>query len=401
MMKLRLSRWVAVGIAMLASAASAIAPQTEADAYTRYELLAPASHRFRIVYEITATTPGATAYYNPIRPGSTASDERVTDRATGKPLRFAEGDAAAAQAGGVADAKPGNRYIAVTLAHPVPTDGGARILIEKTYADAKSYHGSGDNVIFDRSLGVARNAVVLPAGYELAACNVPSQVLQQADGRIMISFWNSSPAPAPLILKLRLAKLPAASSSVAAKLSERASQTRNIVYYLHAPESHSFSLTHDYTEMRPGIASYVNVVRTGSQVSNPGARDLDTGERLPAEMIRGAAVRQAEPEATDVTAETQAVVFRFAPIISGTSRRLRISETYTDPARYLLSGDELVWHRSFGRAANAVVLPAGWALTNSSVPATVSLTPAGEVRLDFVNPRLDEIDVIVTARRRL
>ncbi|MDP9415768.1 MAG: hypothetical protein M3Q08_17140, partial [Pseudomonadota bacterium] len=37
--------------------------QTEADGYTRYELLAPGSGKFRILYEVTATTPGATVYF--------------------------------------------------------------------------------------------------------------------------------------------------------------------------------------------------------------------------------------------------------------------------------------------------------------------------------------------------
>lgn len=41
--------------------------QTDSDAYTRYELLAPGSAKFRIIYEVTATTPGATYYFNPIR----------------------------------------------------------------------------------------------------------------------------------------------------------------------------------------------------------------------------------------------------------------------------------------------------------------------------------------------
>jgi hypothetical protein len=45
-----------------------------------------------------------------------------------------------------------------------------------------------------------------------------------------------------------------------------------------------------------------------------------------------------------------------------------------------------------------VVLPAGWYLTHSAVPATVSLTRGG--RLDFVNPRLDEINTLIVARRR-
>ena len=51
--------------------------QTDSDEYTRYELLEPESASFRILYEVTATTPGATAYFNPIRKGSTATKEAV------------------------------------------------------------------------------------------------------------------------------------------------------------------------------------------------------------------------------------------------------------------------------------------------------------------------------------
>jgi hypothetical protein len=46
------------------------------------------------------------------------------------------------------------------------------------------------------------------------------------------------------------------------------------------------------------------------------------------------------------------------------------------------------------------VLPAGWYLTHSAVPATISLTEDGRVRLDFVNPRLDQIQVLIVAKRR-
>ena len=65
-----------------------------------------------------------------------------------------------------------------------------------------------------------------------------------------------------------------------------------------------------------------------------------------------------------------------------------------------MEGDELVWDRSFGRPRNAVVLPAGWMLTASSIPATVSLTEDGRIRLDFVNPRPDEIAVLIKAKKR-
>jgi len=47
-----------------------------------------------------------------------------------------------------------------------------------------------------------------------------------------------------------------------------------------------------------------------------------------------------------------------------------------------------------------MVLPAGWSLTNCSVPATMTEMPDGDIRLDFVNPRTDEISALVTAKRR-
>ena len=94
------------------------------------------------------------------------------------------------------------------------------------------------------------------------------------------------------------------------------------------------------------------------------------------------------------------VVISFPAVQQGQSTRLRISETYTDSVRYRVEAGELIWDRSFGRAYNAVVLPAGWYLTHSSVPATVRLIEDGRVRLDFVNPRLDEIQVLIVARRR-
>src|SRR5213075_301511 len=107
----------------------------------------------------------------------------------------------------------------------------------------------------------------------------------------------------------------------------------------------------------------------------------------------GDAITKAKLDVQDVTPTTEVVVFRFPVVKTGESVRLRMFETYTDTARYRIVGDELVWDRSFGRPANAVVLPAGWVLANSSIPATVAMTADGRVRLDFVNPRPDEIAV--------
>jgi hypothetical protein len=385
------------------AAAPARGPQ-EADGYTRYELLAPGSGKFRIVYDITAVRPGASVFFNPVRKGSIASDEKVTDRATAAPLKFAQVSGAEARASGLPEANLDNDYIRVELGRPVPAGGGEqRILIEKTYEDAKSYRVEGREIVFDRPLGIKRNAVVLPAGYALTACNYPSQVAQEPDGRIRVSFLNVTPGEAPLKLRAAPARFAAGPSSQAAKVEgERARQTREIVYFLKDPATHAFDLYHDYTETKAGTGRYVNVVRPGSTASDPSARNLDTGEPIPARRLKGPAITAAgitDPGLPGVTAESEVVVFDYPPLKAGQSIRLRMSETYTDPGRYRLIGDELVFERSFGRPFNAVVLPAGWVLTNSTSPTVVSTTEDGRVRLDFNNPRPDELAVLITARR--
>lgn len=177
--------------------------QTDADHYTRYELLAPGSARFRIIYEVTATTPGAMRYFNPIRKGSIATDEAVYDRMTGEKLRFEVVSGRVAREGGVMRADTTGEYIMVHLPRAVPTDGEVRLLIDKTYADSRSYLVNGDTITFDRTLGITKNSVVLPLGYELIAVNYPSQIRREADGRVAVSFINIGNAAVPYVVKGR------------------------------------------------------------------------------------------------------------------------------------------------------------------------------------------------------
>ncbi|HSC27372.1 MAG TPA: hypothetical protein VLD67_08865, partial [Vicinamibacterales bacterium] len=300
----------------MAVLAPALAQNRSADEYTRYELLPPETSSFKIVYDVSAVTPGARFYFNPIRRGSIASDESVTDLMTGAPLEFKEISGGEARESGMPGADLEGRYIRVTLARPVPTGGEARIRIVKTYKDPKSYFRDGDDVVFDRPLGIKRNAVVLPAGYELISCNIPSQVIEEQDGRIAVSFVNTYPGQAPLVIRarslgrtapVRTAGAPESSRSAASapvasapeppmasvRVSERAAQDREIVYFLHEPQTHAFSLFHDYTETREGTDRYLNVVRRGSTVSNPSARILDTGQVLETEILKGDAIVKA------------------------------------------------------------------------------------------------------------
>ena len=276
-----------------------------------------------------------------------ASGESVIDEMTGQPLHFEIVNGAEAVKDPLLKGQDADvDYIKVQLARPVPSEGQARLLILKTYKDPKSYYREGDAIVFNRPLGVPRNSVVLPAGYELVACNIPSQVLTQPDGRIAISFMNDSGAAAPLLVKARwggqtgAAATPRKPTSAKSwespfegetekeRLSERAHQDRDIVYFLQQPETHSFHLYHDCTESRPGADKYFNVVRSGSKASDPSAYVLDTGEQLTTKTMTGAELASAKIDVGEpVDPAAEVVVIPFTPVKAGQSVRLRISET--------------------------------------------------------------------------
>ncbi len=408
-------------VAMAAEPGGGQHPQTQTDDYTRYELLEPGSAAFRIRYDVSATTAGARYYFNTIRAGAEEEVHGVVDLRTGEPLAWEVVDGAHARARGHPRASLEGRYIEVTLARPVPEGGQGRIRIDKTYRDRESYYIDGGDIVFQRSLGIRRNSVVLPPGHELVAANYPVQVATEDDGRIRVSFMNPGPGSVPFLLRARRLRggtpAPGAASGpesvptsgggaplrarIGWSFDERAFQDRDITYFLQQPETHAFRLFHDYTERRPGVDRYLNVVRPGSSASDPEAYDLDTGERLRVEQLRGEEItRRGIDIGRPPDTNTEVVVIWFEPVAEGASVRLRIWETYTDAGRYVLAGDELVWDRGFGRARNTVILPEGWWLTANSIPGVVSEAEDGRIRIRYLNPRPDEIQVFLKARRR-
>jgi hypothetical protein len=400
---------------------AAVVRQTETDEYTRYELLEPETASFKIYYQVTATTSGAKFFYNPIRKGSVASDESVYDAMSGKPLHFEVVSGAEARKDALmADADLDTEYIKVTLARPVPENGQGRVIIVKTYKDLRSYYMDGQTIVFKRPLGIQRDKVVLPPGYEVVELTVPSQILTEQDGRIAISFLHAGAGEAPLEVRAvkdaqtgptalpkaltneRSWESPFAGEMEQDRLSERAKQDRDIVYFLQQPETHAFSLYHDYTEIRAGVNGYANVVRVGSVASHPSAYILDTGEQLKAEEMSGAEMKASKINTGEtVDAGARVVVIPFTPVQAGQTVRLRIAETYTAPVSYRLNGEELVFDRSLDRPRNAVVLPSGWYCTASAVPATVNQLPDGRIRLDYWDERPEPVDVLLKAKRRV
>jgi hypothetical protein len=177
-----------------------------ADEFTLYDLLPPDTHQFAITYDVTQTREGAALFFNPIRPGSIASKERVIARATGADLQFEVVSGKEAKASGLVSDKTADdaQFIRVHLPGPVPKGGQTRIRIIKTYTDAASYYLNKDGqLVFDRPLGIKRNVVLLPKGWELIGSASPAIVSTDDDGRIRLSFLNDRDDQLPVKITAR------------------------------------------------------------------------------------------------------------------------------------------------------------------------------------------------------
>jgi hypothetical protein len=108
------------------------------DDYTRYELLDPATNSFKILYEVSATTPGATWFHNTLRKGSEHKVDRVLD--LWLPASVWCGQLLMVKKlvkMGWHTADKDTEYLQIKLQHAVAKNSEYRLLIDKTYADSQ------------------------------------------------------------------------------------------------------------------------------------------------------------------------------------------------------------------------------------------------------------------------
>lgn len=182
----------------------------------------------------------------------------------------------------------------------------------------------------------------------------------------------------------------------------RAEQDREIRYWLLAPETHQFRISHDFTVYKVGQKSVHSFVRKGSDVA-PDSKmyNLDTGEALYTHVVKGKNVNALNYYPNPVDPESLAVQGDLPHAVEeGKSVRIRVEETYTDPVGYSMKGGELDWTRTLGRPLNFVTLPEGWMLTSVNTPAVITLDRDGRVTLRFTNIRNDELAVTIRAKKR-
>jgi hypothetical protein len=129
--------------------------------------------------------------------------------------------------------------------------------------------------------------------------------------------------------------------------------------------------------------------------------DLDTGKPLKTSTVTGKEVNAlgyypepVEPDSIAVQGDLEHAV------AEGQSTRVRVQETYTDPAGYVVKNGELMWTRTLGRPLNYVTLPSGWMLTSVNIPAVITPDEQGRVKLRFTNTRNGDLAIVIKAKKR-
>ena len=200
------------------------------------------------------------------------------DPVTGEPLKFEYLRGAELTADGTPGRfDPQEHYIRAHLTHPVKEGSEGRVRILKTYTDEKSYYAQGDDIVFARSLGIARNAIVLPKDYNLVSSNVAAQMLALPDGRLKISFEHDNGYAADVTIRARKRGAPIRSTLAVADRNFDFSKT---LYDLDAPETHKVAVTHEYLESAAGQRSTIALLGHVKLDERRSSTDVDTGDTL-------------------------------------------------------------------------------------------------------------------------
>jgi len=145
------------------------------------------------------------AYANVVRAGSAASEPSAISLDSGESLKVQEmsGAELAASHLNVGEQIPPSAKVIVIPFPAVQKGQTVRLRIAETYTAPASYRLEGDDLVFDRSLGRPRNAVVLPSGWYCTFSAEPAAVSELPDGRVRLNYWNDRPEAVDVLLKAR------------------------------------------------------------------------------------------------------------------------------------------------------------------------------------------------------
>jgi hypothetical protein len=346
------------------------------DAYTEYALLEPGSEQFRIRYLTEENRTGATELVNATRGGSEGTDVEVYDPRTGKALPFTY------------EVQGETHAIHAKLPIPVPAGGIGRVLIYKTYKDARTYQvyhepnpqfGIQDgDISWVRSLSGYRLGVILPKGYAFLSSNVAAQLSTLPDGRLELHFANPSGLSNPLTIHARRTT----PTPTATRYTDVFFDDVKTLYDLGEPRSHGMRVQQIYSDYRKGAKLPLDLL-TYAPLTNVSVLDLDTARPL---------ATSKQGSATMVTLEVPIVDDRQ-------SAHLEVTGTLDDPG-YKISNDVLTFDRTVKGLRNTILLPAGWDVTSVSQSGTIGMFQ-GRAFVALINLNAENsYRVVITARKR-
>jgi len=310
------------------------------DAYTEYSILEPGSEQFRIRFLPEQTRAGSTELVNATRGGSEGSGIEVYDPRTGKPLKFTyeqQGD------------DPENHAIHATLPMPVPEGGIGRVLIYKTYKDARTYTMDGEDIVWVRSLSGYRLGVILPKGFAFISSDVAAQMTTTPDGRLKLAFANPSGQSNPVTIHAR--KTTAKFTPL--PYTDMFFDDIKTLYDLGAPDTHAIRVEQTYSDYRKGDKARLDTLEYLA-LQDLKVIDLDTAKSFePVKDGKSMAVKLEVPIGDDKQ-----------------SAHIKITGALHD-AGYKAQGGDLVFDRALHGLRNTVLLPAGWEVSGVSQSGTI------------------------------
>ena len=195
-------------LVLLPSLALAQFHRAEQDREIHYWLLDPDSHQFRISHDFTVSRPGQKYVHSFVRKGSVVTKSIVIDLNSGKQLETYNVTGKSVNALGYypTSSDPDGVVVQANLDHALAEGESVRVRVIETYTDPVGYKMSGNELVWDRTLGRPFNDVALPEGWMLTSVSVPAIVMLDAEERVVCRFTNTRNDEIHVVLKARKRK---------------------------------------------------------------------------------------------------------------------------------------------------------------------------------------------------
>jgi hypothetical protein len=140
-----------------------------------------------------------------VRQGSVASHPSASILDTGEQLKASEMSGAEMTASKInvgETVAPTARVVVIPFT-ALQAGQTLRLRIGETYTAPVSYKLDDEELVFDRSLGRPRNAVVLPSGWYCTFSAEPATLSQLPDGRVRLDYWDDRPEAVDVLIRAK------------------------------------------------------------------------------------------------------------------------------------------------------------------------------------------------------